>query len=524
MVGSILSLFRRLLHVPSQLRNALAVFLASVLLGGGLAAIVVQGERGRLLADHGQRMESAAAAMAGRLDAGLQEWGRDVALLTRFAAFHAEPPEPAAARRLLDDLKTRSPDFSWIGFTGPDGRVIAATGGLLEGMNVAARPWFAGGLEGLYLGDVHPAVLLARLLPASEGGEAAYFVDAAAPVVSADGRILGVIAGHMNWLWAERVREEMARLSPDRPAPEFLVLGADDGVLLGPEEMRGRPLVDAALAAGRGQRSGWVDSGDGRITGFARTQGSSDHPGLGWVVLARRDAAGVLAPLWSQAAWMTLGVLALAAMAGLATWAVAAGFGRALRKLGGEGITGADFNADLERMAATLRRLRDTAWRDPLTGLLNRAGFAEWRAAHPDAERDCALLMLDLDGFKPINDRLGHAAGDAVLAAIGRWLEVNLRLGDCAVRMGGDEFLLCLCGPTTMSEIAADEVSARLQAALAEGLETPMGRLSLGCSIGVAILPRDAQTIDAGIEHADRALYEVKRRRQAARGAAAQAR
>jgi diguanylate cyclase (GGDEF)-like protein len=517
----VLSLFQRLSLPTSRLRTSLIVFVLCLLLGGGLAAMALLREHDRLVEDHGRRLEAAAGAMAGRLDAGLLAWGRDVALLTRFAAFHAEPPDPAAARRLMEDLKTRASEFTWIGFASPEGRIIAATGGLLEGANVAARPWFAGGREGLYLGDVHPAVLLARLLPASEGGEGAYFVDAAAPVVSSDGRILGVVAGHMNWLWAEGVREEMERLSPDRPAPEFLVLGADGGVLLGPEALRGRPLPGWDLAGLRGA-SGWMASPGGGATAFARTSGSGEHPGLGWLVLARRDGAAVLAPLWSQGVWLLLGTFAVAGLAGLAAGAVVTRFGRALRALGGEG--GADPAAALERVAATLRRLRDTAWRDPLTGLLNRAGFAEWRAAHPEAERDCALLMLDLDGFKPINDRLGHAAGDAVLAALGRWLEVNLRLGDCAVRMGGDEFLLCLCGPTTMAEIAADEVSARLQAALAEGLETPMGRLALGCSIGVAILPRDAQTIDAGIEHADRALYEVKRQRQAARGAAAQAR
>ncbi|MGX9962837.1 diguanylate cyclase domain-containing protein [Roseomonas sp. F4] len=502
----------------SRLRSMLTIGISCLLVGGGLSALVLMRERGLLLEEQGQRLAAAASVMAGRLDAGLAAWGQDVAMLARFAAFQAEPAEPAVARRLLDDLKTRSPEFSWIGFAGTDGRVIAATGGLLEGVNVSARPWFPGGLAGLYLGDVHPAVLLARLLPASEGGENAYFVDAAAPVVSRDGRTLGVVAGHMNWLWAEGIRQEMTRTSPERPPPEFLVLGSDGGVLLGPEALRGRPLADAALdAARRNRETGWVLTAGDQQAGFARTHGYAAHPGLGWQVVARRDVRLALAPLPSLATWLVIGTLGVALLAALVAGAIVDRFGRALGALTGRDMAGANVSAELEWMAGTLRRLRDTAWRDPLTGLLNRAGFAEWRSAHPEAEHDCALLMLDLDGFKPINDKLGHAAGDAVLAAIGRWLEGHLRVGDCAVRMGGDEFLICLRGPAALAETAATEVSLRFQTALAEGLVTPMGRLSLGCSIGTAILPRDAGGIDAGIEHADRALYEVKRLRQAAR-------
>lgn len=520
--GLTLSFLRRPSLPTKPLHAGAFVFALCLLLGYGLAAVALLRERANLIDDHGRRLEAAAVAMAGRLDTGLRAWGRDVALLTRFATFHDDPPNPAAARRLLEDLKTRSPEFAWIGFVGPDGGIIAATDGLLEGADVSQRHWFIEGRQGLFLGDVRPAVLLARLLPAAGNGEALYFVDAAAPVVNAYGRVMGVIGGHMNWTWAETVRQEMTRLSSDRPAPELLVLGADGRVLLGPAALRGQVLESAALAETSRRPGGWLVA-DGHVTGFAATRGFDGHPGLGWQVLARRDNGTVLELLWPMVLWAAGGTFAVALLAGLAAWVTVTRFGRALRALGG-GVAGGDDPAvALQRVAATLRRLRDVAWRDPLTGLLNRAGFAEWRAAHPEAERDCVLMMLDLDGFKPINDRLGHAAGDAVLAAIGRWLETNLRLGDCAVRMGGDEFLICLRGPNEMAEIAAIEVSARFQGALTEGLRTPMGQLSLGCSIGVAILPRDAQTIDAGIEYADRNLYEVKRLRHSLRDASRQA-
>ncbi|MBU8539961.1 GGDEF domain-containing protein [Falsiroseomonas tokyonensis] len=499
----------------SRLRTTLITGALCLLLGAVFSTVALMRERDRLVQDHGARLAAVAGAMAARLDAGLSAWARDVALLARFAAFQQDPPDPAAARRLLEDLQTRSPEFSWIGFAGPDGRVIAATGGLLEGRDVSARPWFGGGLRGLYLGDVHPAVLLARLLPASEGGDGAYFVDAAAPVIGADGQLRGVVAGHMNWLWAEGVRQEMLRLSSERPAPELLVAGSDGNLLLGAEAERGQAVPGTAiLRARQALQDGWQEEADGPLTGFAPTRGTADHPGLGWVVLARRDMAAVLEPLWTLGLWLALGTLGLAAAGGLLAGSVVARFGTALRAMN-DGPGGRDAAEELDRLAATLKRLRNTAYRDPLTGLLNRAGFAAWREANPAAERDCALLALDLDGFKPINDRLGHAAGDAVLVAIGSWFEANLRMGDCAVRMGGDEFLVCLRGPAAMAESAAAEVAARFQAALTEGLTTSEGRMQLGCSIGIAIIPRDAPGIEAGIPKADAELYRVKRLRKA---------
>lgn len=495
------------------MRTTLVTAATCLLLGALLSGVTLLRERERLLDAHGAQLATTAGVLARRLDAGLAAWAQDVVLLARFAAFRQDPPNPGAARTLLEDLQARSPEFSWIGFAGTDGRVIAATGGLLEGQDVAARPWFAGGMHGVHLGDVHPAVLLAKLLPASQGGANAYFVDAAAPVVDAAGRVLGVVAGHMNWLWAEGVRQEIMRLGTDRPAPELLVAGSDGRLLLGPEAERGKPVQGEAVArAGDTARRGWVAE-DAAVTGFARTRGTADHPGLGWVVLARQDRAAVLAPLWTLGRKLAVGTLGLAALGGLLAGGLVTRFGQALRAIQ-DGPGGRDPAEELERLAATLRRLRDTAYRDQLTGLLNRAGFAAWREAHTEAEQDCALLMLDLDGFKPINDRLGHAAGDSVLAAIGRWLEGNLRLGDCAVRMGGDEFLICLRGPASMAELAAVEVAARLQMALSEGLPTGHGRLSLGCSIGTAIIPRDGCGIDAGVLHADAELYRVKRQQQ----------
>ncbi|SDD20490.1 sensor domain-containing diguanylate cyclase [Belnapia rosea] len=496
-------------------RHGLTVGVLCALLGVAGSAMVIRAERGRLIADAGQRLADYARVMALRLDSGLADWAHDVGMLARFEVFERQPAQPSMARRLLEDLKGRSPTFSWIGFTGTDGKVIAATGGLLEGADVSARPWFRPGLAGPHLGDVHPAVMLAKLLPEDQGGGAdAYFVDAAAPVHAADGAVIGVIAGHLTWRWAEGVRRELAVFAPWQPPPILRVIGTDKLVLLGPENERGKPWPQERSAGG--WRETTLPGHPPAILGFARAEGAPDRPTLDWVVVAQRDRVAVLAPLWSFGLWLGFGTFGIAATGGaLAGW-YAGRVGSTIQRVLG-GSAGRD-------VARQLEQLRDQAWRDPLTGLLNRAGFAAWQKALPPLDEGCAVVALDLDGFKPINDTHGHAAGDAVLRGIGAWLQGNLRDEDAAVRLGGDEFLLCLIGPSAKVEAAAREVGARLNAMLRAGVPTETGPLHLGCSLGVALLPRDALTMEAAIEHADMALYAAKRHKVPVRGASDHAR
>ena len=481
-------------------RHGLAVGALCALLGLVGSALLLRMERHRLVGEDGKRLADFAGVMAQRLDSGLADWARDVGMLARFEVFERQPPEPAMARRLLEDLRARSPTFSWIGFTGADGRVIAATGALLEGADVSARPWFRPGLAGLHLGDVHPAVMLAKLLPEDQGGGAdAYFVDAAAPVHAANGTLIGVVSGHLTWRWAEAVRREMAALAPWQPAPILRVLGADGLVLLGPEAERGKPWL-AERPTG-----GWREaSPPGRvpaILGYGRAESVPDRPDLGWVVVAQRDRAAVLAPLWSFGFWLGIGTLGIASLSGALAGLYAGRMGSVVQRvLGGSGD-----------VARQLEQLRDQAWRDPLTGLLNRAGFAAWQKATPSIDQGCAVVALDLDGFKPVNDTHGHAAGDDVLRGIGAWCLKNLRTEDAAVRLGGDEFLFCFVGPPDKVEVAAREVGLRLNCMLREGVPTETGRLRLGCSLGVALMPRDATAMDQAIAKADAALYEAKR-------------
>lgn len=161
------------------------------------------------------------------------------------------------------------------------------------------------------------------------------------------------------------------------------------------------------------------------------------------------------------------------------------------------------------------RRMSEAAERDPLTGLLNRCAFAEEverRFARLDHEnRPGALLFCDLDNFKHVNDRLGHAAGDGALRAVANLLRAAVRPTDLICRMGGDEFALWLDG---VDEYIAGDRAERLRAdapvALAHVGAGPDQPLSL--SIGIAVRrPGGGEDLRDLISRADHAMYTVKR-------------
>lgn len=149
---------------------------------------------------------------------------------------------------------------------------------------------------------------------------------------------------------------------------------------------------------------------------------------------------------------------------------------------------------------------------DALTGLLNRTGFAdvmdELLAAPPDRQERSAVLLLDLDGFKSINDHCGHAAGDDVLKAVAVALTGCLRVSDNVSRLGGDEFGVSLrhLADTRSAELLAGEMLKAIARVL-----TPLPGFTLGASIGICVLPHRAlRTRDEILDAADGLMYDAK--------------
>lgn len=163
------------------------------------------------------------------------------------------------------------------------------------------------------------------------------------------------------------------------------------------------------------------------------------------------------------------------------------------------------------RMAT--HQLEQMAMRDPLTGLGNRRFLDEHldalTASCRSSETDLICLAMDLDNFKPINDTLGHTAGDNLLKFLAELIEGNIRRHDLAIRLGGDEFLILMPG---VAMRPAAEFVQRLRQLFDQHVRTTLPRsLSTGLSVGLASLRQDgAKSGAALIDQADRRLYAAK--------------
>ena len=156
--------------------------------------------------------------------------------------------------------------------------------------------------------------------------------------------------------------------------------------------------------------------------------------------------------------------------------------------------------------------LRHRAYHDPLTDLPNRALFADrLRVAINQGQRHgrgFALCFIDLDAFKPVNDTLGHAAGDELLVETARRLQLGVRAADTVARLGGDEFAAILSEVDSRREV--EEVAERIVADMARPFVLQAGTARVSCSIGIALFPEHGRDSDALQRSADKALYAVK--------------
>ncbi len=203
---------------------------------------------------------------------------------------------------------------------------------------------------------------------------------------------------------------------------------------------------------------------------------------------------------------------ALAVLAGGAVWLAALQFALI-------GVTTSAQTIQNHHILVRMLRAEQRNWQmartDLLTGLGNRAQLYEelnaacTRLRAAPGEPGFALLYVDLDGFKTVNDTQGHAVGDRLLERIGRSLAAALDGDDCAYRIGGDEFLVMMPGADAAG---AEALATKIMAAVgaAHDIDVP-ARVRVTASIGIALAPEDGNDAQLLIAHADRALYNAKR-------------
>ncbi len=510
-------------------------------------------------------LNSLAANMADRLDlrmfARLREV-RNIAELQPLKDIWEGPP--ATIRAVMEQLQSTLPEYAWIGFATPDGTVRAATKGMLEGASVTARPWFIEGLKSATVQDVHDAKLLAQKLGPSPTGDPFRFVDVAVPVLGEDGTLLGVLGAHMSWGWAAEVRRLMlANLRPEQQT-DIWILNGQGETLLG-QGFGTAPFGEASISAIKQQRQlTFVDSRtDTGLNSAVLTKGYQDYSGLGWMVIARRPLDVALAPARALAltiivagSLLAMLIAALAAFLALrltrplhaladnldligrddAVTTVGWGHGSSdvvrlsssvrslLRRIGSAET---EEQAAKREAAAMARRLEEKtrrfgedlnalqilADRDPLTGLLNRRAFQVFAS---DAmsyfrryKRQIAVLVVDIDFFKRVNDTFGHAAGDDVIKGVGAIVSSAVRGTDKAARFGGEEFVVLLRETDANGAMIFAERVRQMISAAPMATERS-GPVHVTISVGLAMAQAHDRDVEDIIQRADRALYVAK--------------
>ena len=316
---------------PSGLSGymALASSMLSIILTLVLVVLVQKQATEYVQDSIGYGLGELAQHTADGLDRGMYERFREVKLLARRVQ-ELDPTQAGPQRkRMLEDAAVSYAYYSWLGIAALDGTVLAAANGLLEGGNVAQRPWFGNALKGIHIGDVHEAVKLAKLIK-TPAEQPLRLVDVAFPILDTAGKPRGVLGAHLSWQWARDIAHSVVMSLQAGRDVEVLITSANGVVVLGPSDLLGTTLSSPGLhnaLNGRGvgfSLEKW-DDGKEYLVGYRQTKGYEDYPGLGWVVLLRQESENAYAPvrrLGEYALWTGVSLALLFSLAGglVANW------------------------------------------------------------------------------------------------------------------------------------------------------------------------------------------------------------
>jgi len=347
------------------------------------------------------------------------------------------------------------------------------------------------------------------------------------PIFDAKGEYLGLIGGSVrleqrNTLQAlmdTNVRKDGAHVYLIDSARR--VLYHTDPAQIG--SVTGTGLIaDAALSQDAGTLQATDANGVEMLAGFAKV------PSSGWGVISQQPLENIQAVLQHTMAKVMQGIAPLALFGIILIWWLGARISAPLSRLA-ECAKRLDTPDSYERISAVparyfeswqirralllgatllqekIGKLNQQAQTDALTGLANRRAMQDVLARWEDAEKAFAVVSMDIDHFKRVNDTFGHAAGDETLRAIAQLMQQNSRSNDLPCRVGGEEFVLLL--PNSSLQAAID-VAERLRASIdAAAIET-VGHLTV--SLGVALWHPGTDSIAVVLERADQLLYQAK--------------
>lgn len=281
-----------------RLQISLATAAIVILLSLAMSYYAAEISRNQIEKTQGEAFALRAKNTLDVLDRGMFERSREIqnaAILDEIR----DPSTPIALKReILERLQATFNAYAWIGICDAKGTGLVGTGQYLEGKDLNKRPWCSKGRTANYIGDVHDALLLSKLLP-NPSGASFYLVDVASPIKDRNGALQGVLCGHIYWRWADEVLD-----SKKTPGNDIFLLSKENIVLSGPAKPQSR-LADLSpeslqaintLQSGSGYLQVKWNDGKTYLVGIARSTGYREYPGLGWVSLVRQEASTAFAP------------------------------------------------------------------------------------------------------------------------------------------------------------------------------------------------------------------------------------
>ena len=503
----------------------------------------------------GQSVHATALRAANLLGANLRERQLEIELLSQAPHFvRGDLSHPDILQSLELHKKSRS-EFAWLGVADANGKIIQASGGMLQGLSVGKRPWFSEGLRRVYKGDVYEAVLLARLLPGQVSGEPLRLIDFAAPIKNKDGQVIGVIGAHGHWSWVTEIVQAAVDGMGSASDSEILILDKR-GTVLYPQSLVGLSRLPEGMTTQQSYATLAWDDGRDYLTSQVALDDKTQSD-LGWRIVVRQPLETALQSLDALRNRLVMLVFFATLVSAMVAMRLARGVSQPIEQLAAAArkieqrdpaaqyplATGVrevtQLSQSMQSMTASLlqreheletlnqtleqqvqqhtaaleaanRQLAQLASRDPLTGLYNRRSLDEKlkECVHTSKRsgRSFALLILDVDHFKLINDSHGHSKGDAVLQQLAALLTEHTRNTDFVARYGGEEFIILL--QDTPQVVEATTVAEKVRAAVEQAHFPGVGQLTV--SIGIGLWDPASPGSKDLFHKADEALYQAK--------------
>jgi diguanylate cyclase (GGDEF)-like protein len=509
----------------------LGAIILAIAITGVLAAMTESLATRQLKQQLGSRLANRTVQLADKVDRLIRERQENILETARVLSDLDLLESPSQVRSRLNATQKAYEGFAWIGYADANGKVLAASNGILEGGDVSNRPWFQAASKSAYVGDVHRALMLEKKLN-SPGAEPLRFLDIAMPLINKNDTFSGVLGAHVNVQWIQQLTQSM----PSHARSEFIILGGKGVVLIGPKNLQDKVLslngVRSAQAGNAGYTIEQWPDGKTYLTGYSPSAGYKGYSGLGWIVLERQEIAIAFSPVQSLREQFVIWGTVFSCVFALFGWLAAS---RVSRPLLGLTRSAEALAIDAPRREIPfVKSYREVvvladALRNMISEIAHREALLEHHSTHhhvtnlPNRSLTMAmltqlssrlekggqitLLSIDLDRFKSVNDKLGFTAGNTVLTQTARRLQECV--GDAFLgHISKDEFVVVL----NSSEHALPALSqaTRAQERLARPFKVEGIDFFLSASVGISRFPNDTDNVFDLLSYSEIARYQAK--------------